>query len=95
LSQDDVNNCHDLLGDLVDNESEPGTGYSGLGAGAGMFSINVMNLVMLFTGFQISSLMISGFLGRVKKLRRSLNSITTLYHCLEGSQGKRGVGRVD
>jgi hypothetical protein len=43
LSQDDVNNCHDLLGDLVDNESEPETGYSGLGTGTGVFSINVMN----------------------------------------------------
>jgi hypothetical protein len=43
LSQDDVNNCHDLLGDLVDNESELETGYSGLGTGAGVFSFNVMN----------------------------------------------------
>ena len=41
LSQDDINNCHDLLVDLVDNESEPETGFEGFGTG--LFSINVMN----------------------------------------------------
>jgi hypothetical protein len=28
---------------LVDNESEPETDYSGLGTGAGVFSVNVMS----------------------------------------------------
>ena len=42
LSQDDIDNCHDLLTDLVGNELEPETGFKGFGS-AGEFGINVMN----------------------------------------------------
>jgi hypothetical protein len=92
LSQDDVNNCHDLLGDLVDNESEPETGYSGLGAGADVFSINVMNfgdVVYMISDLEFDDI---GYfsLGRAKELRRSLNSIRTHLSLLGRKTRKMG-----
>ena len=43
-----VKHCHKMTetiatSNLVDNESEPETDYSGLGTGAGVFSVNVMS----------------------------------------------------
>ena len=42
LSQEDIDNCHDLLADLVVNESKPEDGYKGFGS-SGDFYINVMS----------------------------------------------------